>query len=477
MNRKLARLLFPAIRWDTESGFDAARDPIERALELGVGGFIIFGGIADQVAALTADLQRRSAHPLLIAADLERGAGQQFEGATQLPPLAAFGYLDDEQLTERAGQLTALEARALGINWIYAPVADIDIEPRNPIVGTRSFGQGADLVSRHVAAWVEGCHRGQALACAKHFPGHGRTTTDSHAELPAVETDAGALRSDLAPFEAALEREVDSVMTAHVRYPAYDVDGTAATLSQRIVSDLLRQRLQFDGLVITDALMMEGVIEAGAGEARAGVLAVKAGCDCLLYPSALEPVLEALEAALDNELPRQRVEDALHRINAAATRVPAPVTNSWGRDQDRTWAVETGQRAVHWVRGQMHGRNSLDLYIVDDDLGGPFAPPARHYFVEQLRRHGIDVTLLDAPAPHCALAVFCDVRAWKKRPGLSVESAARASAAVEAGADLAILFSHPRVAGQVEAPNVLCAWGGEEVMQRAAANRFAGLPR
>src|SRR5262245_36040106 len=182
----VARLLFPAVRWDAEQEFEPARPMVEDALQLGVGGFIFFGGQAEAVRELTTDLHSRSRHPLLIGADLERGAGQQFRGATPLPPLAAIGSLDDLEVTRRCGELTAREARALGVNWVYAPDADVDVEPRNPIIGTRSFGTRPDQVARHVVAWIEGCHQGGALACAKHFPGHGRTTADSHAELPVV---------------------------------------------------------------------------------------------------------------------------------------------------------------------------------------------------------------------------------------------------------------------------------------------------
>ena len=184
------RLLFPAIRWDPLRGYEAARDVIERGLALGAGGFILFGGTADAAAALTTELQQRSAHPLLLGADLERGAGQQFSGATPLPPAAALGAIDDPAMTRNAGALTAREARAIGINWIYAPVADVDVEPANPIVGTRAFGSDPERVATHVHAWIQGCHDGGALACAKHFPGHGRTLGDSHAMLPVVHASA-----------------------------------------------------------------------------------------------------------------------------------------------------------------------------------------------------------------------------------------------------------------------------------------------
>ncbi|HET7322576.1 MAG TPA: glycoside hydrolase family 3 N-terminal domain-containing protein, partial [Longimicrobiaceae bacterium] len=212
----LGRLLFPAVRWDAEHGFHSAWSDIERALERGVGGFILFGGEAGAVRDLTAELQRRASYPLLIGSDLERGAGQQFRGATPLPPAAALASLGELETTRRAAELTAREARALGVSWVYAPDADVDLEPENPIIGTRAFGTDPEEVAEQVAAWVRGCEEGGALSCAKHFPGHGRTVGDSHAERPTVGSTRQELETDLAPFRAAVRAGVDSLMTAHV---------------------------------------------------------------------------------------------------------------------------------------------------------------------------------------------------------------------------------------------------------------------
>ena len=183
----VAELVAPAIRWSAAGErYECEGGTIEQALELGVGGFCFFGGRADAARGLITELQAASRVPLLIAADLERGAGQQFAGATGLPPFAALGALDDEAVMERAARLTAREARAIGVNWDFAPVVDIDIEPNNPIVGTRSIGSDPARVGQLAAAWITGCQNEGVVACAKHFPGHGRTVTDSHATLPEV---------------------------------------------------------------------------------------------------------------------------------------------------------------------------------------------------------------------------------------------------------------------------------------------------
>jgi len=468
----LGRLLFPAIRWDAATGFAHARGLLDDALDIGVGGFILFGGNAEAVRDLTRELQARSAHPLLIAADLERGAGQQFTGATPLPPLAAIGALADLEVTRRAGELTAREARALGVNWIYAPVADVDLELRNPIVGTRSFGSDPDTVARHVAAWIRGCHEGGALACAKHFPGHGRTTADSHAELPRVDASASELDADLAPFRAAIDARVDSMMTAHVAYPALDESGAPATLSHDILTRLGREKLGFDGLFVTDALNMAGVLEGARDESAAAVRAIAAGCDALLHPEDIIGVLRAIERAIGAQIPADRVQEALRRIDAAATRVrEVPAAAEYGCTGDLAWATQIAIESVRVVRGAPHlPTGSLQVFTVDDDVGGPFPPPARNRFVEALRDAGIDARETDEPdaAEPLVIAVYSDIRAWKGRPGLSSRAVDVVSRIITTDA-VVMLFGHPRLAADLPGDHVAAAWGGEWLMQDAAA--------
>ena len=480
-----ANLFLPAIRWDPASGYERSRELINLALERGVGGFIIFGGESEAVRVLTAELRSRSRVPLLVGADLERGAGQQFAGAIGLPPLAAIGSLADPVAVHGAAELTAREARSLGINWIYAPVCDIDIEPENPIVGTRSFGSDPEQVALSVALWVETCQGEGALACAKHFPGHGRTTADSHAELPAVTADAGTLaNTDLVPFEAAIEAGVAAVMTAHVAFPALDSSGVPATLSRKILNDLLRDEIGFPGLVVTDALIMEGVL--GDGEAAAVVKALSAGCDLLLYPTSLATCIDAVNVAAERgELDATRLELSQERRRrwaewANAERAPAVIA-----DRDREWAERLCDRVVHTARGTPRtlGGRKVEVIIVDDDVGGPYPPPSREPFVETLAANGVPAKVCDVPSEPGAevvIALFGDIRSWKGRPGYSKRSldavGSALGLALAAGSSATIVqFSHPRLATSIpgDAP-VLCAWGGEAVMQRAAARVLAG---
>ena len=483
----VARLLLPAVRWSAERGFEEYRATIEQGLELGVGGFILFNGDIASVTALTEELHRRSRHPLLVASDLERGAGQQFRGATPLPPAAAIGSLAEPATSERAGELTAREARSLGVNWIYAPVADVDLEPENPIIGSRAFGTDPGSVAAHVAAWVRGCARGGALSCAKHFPGHGRTRGDSHIERPCVDVTRDELEADLLPFRQAVDAGVSSLMTAHVCYPALDPSGLPATLSRPILTELLREEMGFDGLVVTDALIMEGMT-AGITEVEGAVMAMAAGCDVLLYPDDMAGVIRGVESAVaEGRLPRERVEQALARIERAAASVAGGPSGDVGADEDRRWSLETAVRSLRVIRGApAMPAGPIRLIEVEDDLGGPWPPYPRNAFPAALRDAGIEVSDDGAPL----VVVYSDIRAWKGRPGVSKAAQERVRELTTAHPDVTvILFSLPRLAHELPtATNLLAAWGGEGIMQQAAvawltgtsgalAGLYAGLDR
>jgi beta-glucosidase-like glycosyl hydrolase len=485
------RLVFPAIRWSDAHGFDHAESDIDLALGIGAGGFCLFGGTAAAVRDLTAMLRARSHVPLLIASDVERGAGQQFAGATQLPPLAAIGWVDDPAATRRAGAITAREALAVGVNWLFAPVADIDLEPLNPIVGSRAFSDDARHVARHVAAWINGARTEGALCCAKHFPGHGRTREDSHAALPRVTADAAALEVDLMPFRAAIDAGVDSLMTAHVVYDALDA-GIAATLSRRVLDDLARERLGFDGLIVSDALNMAGVLRAsGDDEARAAVLALNAGCDALLYPDDVAAVARALAAgAAAGTQPADgvdavRMADALRRVEAAARRGlrqgvgEGGAAGEWGAASDRAWAEEVALRSTHALRGSPRVGQRCAVLTIDDDAGGPYRQPARDAFAETLRKVGIDARPVDEAAADVpvVIAVYADIRAWKGAPGMTAAARSRLESALVLEPDATVVyFGHRRVAADAPGAHLLCAWGGEAIMQRAAARRLTGRP-
>ena len=455
-----AQLLIPTIWWDEKTGFAGAKPRTDAALELGVGGFILRGGDANAVRALTKDLRHRSRIPLLIAADMERGAGEQFVGATGLPPLGAIASLGDLDAIRRAARLTAREARTMGVNWDFAPVCDLDLDPANPIIGTRAFGADPVRTSECAAEWIAACQSEGVLACAKHFPGHGRTEADSHCALPVVRASVEELTDiDLAPFRAAIATGVASLMTAHVAYPSLDSSGQPATLSREILHWLLRQRLKFDGLVISDAMTMAGVRE-GRDESAAVVEAIRAGCDLVLDPVDLPGAVAALErAAKDRRFDDERLHQSLRRRLKWAQWASPP--NEYRRPSltDLAWGDQLAERVIHVVRGAVPRLTGpVDVLVVDDDHQTP-----NEYFTTSLRATGVNL----ASGGARIVALFGDQAAGRGRVGYTPETVATVATAHPT---LVVQFGPPRWASALtDAPNVISAWGGDRTMQTAAA--------
>jgi len=466
-----ARLVFPALR-ARRGVFTHERAKITAALKAGVGGFILFGGTRESVTALTRALRREAQRGLLIGSDLERGPGQQFRGLTELPPPAALGFLDDLDATYAAGMITATEAFAAGVCWAFAPVCDLDLEPRNPIVQTRSFGPDAARVAAHAAKWIAGCQEHGVMACAKHYPGHGRATSDSHEGLPVVQTSELELRlTDGVPFGAAVQAGVGSVMAAFVAYPGWDESGAAAAFSKPILG-YLRDPLGFKGLFVTDAFIMGGAT-AVQSEGPAAVAAVTAGCDALLYPTDWQAVIGALDA-----VPDERAEEAAARYEEAVVKWGARSTEQGALSEaalaeHQRFADGLADRAVHMVRGERPRLSPpFPVTIVDDDVGGPYSIAPRDVFAKTL-----GVTPGRRPGVSRVILVYSEPRSWKGRGDLGERSVAQLERLVP-GAELIVLFGHPRLAAQIpgDAP-ILCAWHGQALMQRAAARLVRGAKK
>jgi beta-N-acetylhexosaminidase len=277
----------------------------------------------EQIAGLSNGLQRvataqRSGIPLLISTDQEQGVVNRVgPPATQLPGNMALGAGRSVPNTYDADQISGNELRAIGINQDFAPVSDVNVNAQNPVIGVRSFGSDPSLVSDLVSASVDGYQSANVAATAKHFPGHGDTATDSHYGVPIINhTRAEWERIDAPPFRAAISRGVDSIMTAHIVVPALDPSGVPATLSKPIITGILRGELGYDGVVITDALTMQGVRD-GFGDDRIPVLALKAGVDQLLMPAPGKLDLEynaVLNAVRSGELTEDRIDQSVHRV-------------------------------------------------------------------------------------------------------------------------------------------------------------------
>ncbi|WNF28122.1 glycoside hydrolase family 3 protein [Streptomyces sp. C11-1] len=301
-----------------------APDWLLRRVGEGLGSVVLFGRnieTPEQVAALTASL--RAENPdLIVAIDEEAGDVTRLEArdGSSWPGNLALGAIDDIDLTEQVARDIGRALREVGVSLNYAPSADVNSNPMNPVIGVRSFGPRTEVVSRHTAAWIRGLQSAGVAACAKHFPGHGDTNVDSHHGLPRAGADASAIaRTALPPFIAAMEAGVRTVMTAHMLTPAYDGE-LPATLSQKIINDLLRDELGFTGLVVTDGIEM-GAVSDRYGIAGATVKAVAGGCDavCVGGESAEESTTVELadaivRAVLDGTIPEERLTEAASRV-------------------------------------------------------------------------------------------------------------------------------------------------------------------
>src|SRR6202049_1258895 len=271
-----------------------------------------------EAAELLNRLQQDSKFPLLIAADFERGVTMRLHGATEFPHAMAFGAAGKLEYAEAFGRITAQEARAIGVHWNFFPDADVNSNPANPIINTRSFGEDPLQVGDLVTAYIRGARANGMMTTVKHFPGHGDTATDSHRGVAQVTGDTTRLKSvELPPFQRAIEGGVDSVMVAHVSVPALDFDPShVATTSPAIVTRLLKNQLGFKGIVVTDALDMAGLTRLyGAHIGRAAVDAFKAGNDLLLIPADLDASYRAMiEAVHSGEIPSAQLNASVLKI-------------------------------------------------------------------------------------------------------------------------------------------------------------------
>jgi beta-glucosidase-like glycosyl hydrolase len=457
-----------------------------------------FGADADAAGLLAGEILVSADRPLWLAADLERGAGQHLRGLTTFPPPGALAHHPAaEEAVRVAARSTALEASALGLNLALAPVLDLDVEAANPIVGTRSFGPDPARVASLGRAWIAACQAEGVAACAKHFPGHGRTIADSHAELPVVDASRETLEADLAPFRA-VAGEVACVMSAHVAYPALGADGPA-TLESAILVDLLRGEMGFEGLVLTDALNMSGVREqaealspelnmSGVREQAEAlspeVAALSAGCDVLLYPPDLAEAIAAVEkAAAVSEAVAGRLTASLARGERALERFPTPDRAAVDVPDDldgaaitiaTACATEIGGRVPPWLLQSRPVR----VATIWDDREEPSRVPFGLLFREALKARGWNVLPqgpAEAEAPTLVL-VASTPQAWKGTADLTLTARAALEGILAGGRAYPVVFGHPRLLADLGAPG-LCAWATEPAMEPAAAWRLDDLAR
>jgi beta-N-acetylhexosaminidase len=333
LREKVAQLIMGACYGDAPSSRSAEFQKYQHWVrDLRIGGIIVVNRVdhglvryaePHAMAVFLNRMQRMAKTPLLVASDFERGASMRVSGTTRFPYSMAFAAARDVEASRFEGLMTAREARALGVQWVLAPVADVNNNPGNPVINIRAYSENPEEVAGHVAAYVEGAHsdpRNRVLVTAKHFPGHGDTNINSHLATARLEASRERIEEvELEPFRAAIAKGVDAIMTAHISVPAIEPENIPATVSAKVLTGLLREELEFNGLIITDALDMGGV---GLSPGAAAVRAIEAGADVLLMPPDPEQAIRAVVAAVENKrLTRQRVEDSVARVLAAKIHV------------------------------------------------------------------------------------------------------------------------------------------------------------
>ena len=503
---RVAQLIMPWI-----PGTDAALDEpgfqqAERWVDsFHVGGIIIsVGSPLDEAAKLNV-LQRRAPLPLLVASDLESGTSIRLHGGTRFPPNMGIAAGGREQDAWRIGRITALEGRAVGIHMAFAPDADVNSNPANPIINTRSFGQDPDTVAAFVTSAVRGIRDNGMLATVKHFPGHGDTETDSHLALPVVGATWERLDTlELVPFRAAIKANVDAVMSAHIALPGIDSGRVRpATVNPDVLTGVLRDSLDFHGLTVTDALNMQGVVSKyGAGEAA--VLAFEAGADLLLMPADVGQALDALtEAVQSGRISEARLNQSVRKLLVVKQQLGLfrhrevnldSVMATVGRAEFQAFADTVASRSIVLARddGTVDSLRSAPRTVALIEYGEGTADDVGTTFAAELRKSGVTVNAfrllaesgaasfdsaatIIAGSPYVIFAVAVRAVAWRGSIGLPAPLVSLIDSAAVRQPTLLVSFGSPYVIMQSPAVgSYLVAWSSNPESERAAARALRG---
>jgi len=503
---KIAQLVVPWIP-GTYAAYDAeAFARMEMWVDsLHVGGLIISVGSPLDIAAKLNRLQERSALPLLIASDLEGGTSIRFNGGTPLPPNMGVAATGSDSAAYEMGRITALEGRAVGIHLAFAPVADVNNNPDNPIINTRSYGEDPATVGRMVAAEIRGLQDNGMLATAKHFPGHGDTGTDSHLALPVIASSWSRLDSvELVPFRSAIAAGVKVVMSAHIALPGIDPGGLRpGTLAPNVLTGILRDSLGFEGLVVTDALNMGGITNTYGPDAS--VRAFLAGADLLLQPADPAAAITAMEAAVARgQITSERLDRSLRRVLQAKldlglfTRrtvsldsVPGMVGSARFLDEAREIAARSVVM-VKDVNGTVHGLRRSRPPITLVTYGEEENRTVGLALAAELRRLGFapavfrlwpgsgsasyDSAAVDIAQRRVALFVTADKpTAWRGHIGLPERLSALIGASARARPTILVSLGNPYLISRLpEVGSYLIGWRSNPVTEEAMARALAG---
>jgi len=514
LRQDVAQMVMPRLNGDS-LGDSRHLDQVISLIQDGIGGFILFGGSVAQTPRQLQNLQARAAVPLLISSDVERGLGQQLAGGTRFPSQRAVASAVDRRSKKDVNLLNSMldavrtETRAAGIHAVFSPVVDVNNNPDNPIICTRSFGDEPEVVEWFGTRYIKQLQKAlsrrdrlELLACAKHFPGHGDTDQDSHSVLPVIRANRARLnRIELPPFREAIKSGVGMVMVAHLLVPALEPD-KPTTFSKKTVTALLREGMEFDGLIVSDALDMGALAGKYPGDEIA-VRAVEAGMDILLHPKDAYETIDAVVRAVEQgRLTHARITESVERIFAAKTKLglfdtPDGKTVPLDYQKHQQIAREISLKTLDVAYGDkkllpLEKNAGVACFILDDDND----TEAGNALIREMRgrfRHVSVLVLTPNSMPpdslvndsilaseYVVMAVFSRISASKGRSGISDTLRDRIAKIIKVaktsqGKTIMISFDSPYVLERFDDIDLrIAAYDRMKEIQQAAAVLLAG---
>ncbi len=429
----------------------------------GIGGFIIFGGVMDEVKSFIHKIQAMSEATLFIAADIERGAGQQLKGATVFPSQMAVASafkknrMEDRQSLDRTVRAIVDESIEIGINMPLIPVMDVNLNPDNPIISIRAFSDNPEIVARFGCQYIGNIESAGLISCAKHFPGHGDTNVDSHISLPIISKAVTDLIStDVYPFRKAIESGVSSIMIGHLSIPA--IDELPASLSGKVINNLLRSDLGFDGLVLTDALNMHALNECKNVPSRC----INAGVDILLHPADPDAVVKELKQSVaSGKVDIARIDEALERIHRCKSKIRSSEKRQIDRNKHRELSRLITNKSITLLKGSSDAEflknvEKASLIYVGDENAFDIMPLKE--FISDAK-HIKEIEYLKSALPEITIfAIFTSIAAWKGSSGIGIDYVTRMKECINNTAhSIVISFGSPYVLGNFKEADMLIA--------------------
>lgn len=477
LEKKLYQLIISRLNGE-EIHVKSYQNKIFELIEKGIGGFIIFGGKKDEARNFINKMQSVSEMPLFVASDIERGAGQQIQGCTSFPCQMAMAAATDidrpEDLLKLRDTVNAIadEAKDIGINLPLIPVLDVNRDPDNPIICTRAFSDSTGDVARLGSEYIKILERSNLISCAKHFPGHGDTSEDSHIMLPVISKSyKNLIETDIVPFKEAISAGVSSIMIGHLSIPA--IDHKPASISKKIISDILRDEMGFDGLILTDALTMKALQDIKSVYSQC----IEAGADILLHPANPDStVKELVHAVKTQEITENQIDTAFQRIVKAKEKIANIERREVDYRRNAVFSMQITDTSISLLK------NAPGILPVSDKdkVQLIFAGDNELFEASPLKNIFKNVSTIDERIELInrlpIVAVFTSIAAWKGSPGIDEnEKTCIHELIKQARHSIIISFGSPYVLRHFkEADMLIAAYEATEQAQRAVIKCLEG---